>query len=70
MYIFYLDNQFLQYVVATVIGGVNMSWGGTSDPAAQATLLSIGCLGTEPNKKHAKELYELISKELGISKDR
>ncbi|KAJ8954168.1 hypothetical protein NQ318_005763 [Aromia moschata] len=47
-----------------------MSWGGSSDAAAQATLMSIGALGVEPNKKHAKALYECITKALGISADR
>ncbi|EFA05294.1 macrophage migration inhibitory factor homolog [Tribolium castaneum] len=60
----------LNYCVATVIGDVHMSWGGTSEPAAQATLMSIGALGVEPNKKHAKALYEVVCKELGVSKDR
>ncbi|KAJ3666669.1 hypothetical protein Zmor_002103 [Zophobas morio] len=60
----------LNYCVATVIGGVNMSWGGTTEPAAQATLMSIGALGVDQNKKHAKALYELVSKELGVPSDR
>lgn len=47
-----------------------MSWGGTDEPAAQATLMSIGALGTEPNKKHSKVLYGIIEKELGVAKDR
>ena len=47
-----------------------MSWGGTTEPAAQATLMSIGALGVEQNKKHAKALYELVSKELGVPSDR
>lgn len=47
-----------------------MSWGGSNEPAAQATLMSIGALGTEPNKKHSKVLYDIIEKELGVAKDR
>ncbi|RZC37681.1 uncharacterized protein BDFB_004462 [Asbolus verrucosus] len=58
------------YCVATVIGGVNMSFGGTDAPAAQATLMSIGALGVDQNKKHSKALYEVVSKELGVPRDR
>ena len=47
-----------------------MSWGGSNAPAAQASLMSIGCLGTEENKKHSKCIFELISKELNIPPDR
>lgn len=60
----------LNYCVATVIGGVNMSWGGTDEPAAQATLMSIGALGVAENKKHSKVLYDLIQTELKISPER
>lgn len=47
-----------------------MSWGGTNEPAAQATLMSIGALGVDANKKHSKALFEIIDKELGIPQDR
>jgi phenylpyruvate tautomerase len=60
----------LKYCVATVIGGVNMSWGGTTEPAAQATLMSIGALGVDQNKKHSKALAEVVSKELGVPNSR
>lgn len=56
--------------MATVVGDVNMSWGGTNEPAAQANLMSIGALGVEPNKKHSKALFEIVTKELGIPPDR
>ncbi|KAL3271447.1 hypothetical protein HHI36_021933 [Cryptolaemus montrouzieri] len=58
------------YCVATVVGDVNMSWGGSTDPAAQATLMSIGALGVSENKKHSKAIFEVVEKELGVSKDR
>ncbi|KAG5882996.1 hypothetical protein JTB14_033453 [Gonioctena quinquepunctata] len=60
----------LNYCCATVIGGVNMSWGGTADPAAQATLGSIGALGVQENKKHAKALFECITQSIGVPADR
>lgn len=47
-----------------------MSWGGTDEPAAQATLMSIGALGVAENKKHSKVLYDLIQTELKISPER
>lgn len=56
--------------MATVVGGVNMSWGGTNEPAAQATLMSIGALGVEQNKKHAKAIYEIVTQSIGIKPDK
>lgn len=47
-----------------------MSWGGGNEPAGQATLLSIGALGVEQNKKHSKALFDIIDKELGIPQDK
>lgn len=47
-----------------------MSWGGTNEPAAQATLMSIGALGVDANKKHSKALFDIVNKELGIPQDR
>lgn len=47
-----------------------MSWGGSSGPAAQATLMSIGALGVDQNKKHSKALFEIVNKELGIPPDK
>lgn len=47
-----------------------MVWGGNDKPCGTATLMSIGCLGVEQNKKHAAVLYQILDKELGIPKDR
>jgi len=47
-----------------------MTWGGKDGPCGTATLMSIGCLGVEQNKKHAAVLYPLLEKELGIPGDR
>ncbi|KAJ8985193.1 hypothetical protein NQ317_018222 [Molorchus minor] len=60
----------INYCCASVTGGVNLSWGGTDAPAAQATLMSIGALGVDQNKKHSKALYQTITQALGISADR
>lgn len=49
---------------------VNMCFGGTTDPCAIGNLMSIGALGVDQNKQHAKVLYELVQKELGVPSDR
>lgn len=54
----------------SIIPDVIMSFGGTTEPCAIANLMSIGALGVEQNKKHAKVLYELVEKELGVPTDR
>ncbi|KAL1501471.1 hypothetical protein ABEB36_006788 [Hypothenemus hampei] len=56
----------LSYCAATVVGGVSMAFGGTNEPTAQATLMSIGALGVAENKKHAKAIFEAVEKTLGI----
>ncbi|XP_028157647.1 macrophage migration inhibitory factor homolog [Ostrinia nubilalis] len=59
-----------QYCAVSVIPDLPMSFSGTTEPCAIATLMSIGALGVEENKKHAKVLYELVQKELGVPTDR
>ncbi|KAJ8712679.1 hypothetical protein PYW08_007983 [Mythimna loreyi] len=59
-----------KYCVVSVIPDVQMSFGGTSEPCAIANLMSIGALGVEQNKKHAKILFELVEQELGVKNDR
>ncbi|KAI5634220.1 macrophage migration inhibitory factor (MIF) domain-containing protein [Phthorimaea operculella] len=59
-----------QYCVVSIIPDVHMSFGGSTEPCAVANLMSVGRLGVEENKKHAKVLYELVEKELGVSKER
>lgn len=60
----------MQYCVAVIIPGVIASWGGSNAPQGQASLMSIGALSVEENKKHSKALAEIIEKELGIPSDR
>ncbi|XP_028137830.1 macrophage migration inhibitory factor homolog [Diabrotica virgifera virgifera] len=57
----------INYCCATVVGGVNMSWGGDNEPAAQAVLTG---LAVDDNKKHAKVLFDCIYKSLGVPVDR
>jgi len=54
----------------TIVPDQLMSWGGNDKPCGTATLMSIGCLGREQNKKHAAVLYPILEKELGIPGDR
>ncbi|KAF9815767.1 hypothetical protein SFRURICE_009284 [Spodoptera frugiperda] len=54
-----------QYCVVSIIPDVQMSFGGSTEPCAIANLMSIGALGVEQNKKHAKVLFELVEQELG-----
>lgn len=47
-----------------------MIFGGNDAPCGNATLMSIGQLGIEQNKKHAKAIYDHVKKHLGIPEDR
>nr|ABM55630.1 macrophage migration inhibitory factor-like protein [Maconellicoccus hirsutus] len=58
------------YVVVQVNGDQSIIWGGTEEPCGYATLMSIGKLGIEENKKHAAAIYEHLLKHLGIPGDR
>jgi len=58
------------YVVVQVIPDQIMSWGGATGPCGLATLMSIGALGVQENKKHSAVLHEHIEKSLGIPKDK
>lgn len=58
------------YVIAQIVPDQAMIFGGSDGPCATATLLSIGKIGTEENKKHASVLYPLVTKLLGVPADR
>ncbi|XP_050442954.1 macrophage migration inhibitory factor homolog [Adelges cooleyi] len=58
------------YVVVNVVPDQLMVWEGKDAPCGTATLMSIGRLGVEENKKHAAALYPLLEKELGIPGNR
>ncbi|KAF7283683.1 hypothetical protein GWI33_023179 [Rhynchophorus ferrugineus] len=60
----------LSYCSASVTGGVNLSFGGSTEPAAQATLMSIGALGVAENKKHSKALYSAVEQSIGVPPNR
>ncbi|GIX79067.1 macrophage migration inhibitory factor [Caerostris extrusa] len=60
----------ISYVVVHVNPDQLMSWAGTSDPCAVATLGSIGSLGTSQNAKISKALFDHVKDNLGINSDR
>ncbi|KAK4299437.1 hypothetical protein Pmani_028285 [Petrolisthes manimaculis] len=47
-----------------------MSFGGSTAPCGAARLTSVGKLGVQENKNHAKQFYEYLEKHLGIPGDR
>ncbi|XP_049942435.1 macrophage migration inhibitory factor homolog [Schistocerca serialis cubense] len=58
------------YCVVSVEADLPMAWGGSTDPCVVATLMSIGQLGTEANKKHSAAISSHLEKHLGIPKNR
>ena len=44
-----------------------MTFGESTEPCAYVTLLSIGRLGVEENKRYSKAIMEALQTELGIS---
>nr|CAI5840409.1 unnamed protein product [Callosobruchus analis] len=46
-----------------------MTFGGSTEPCAYATLMSIGALGVNENKKHSKAIAECMSS-IGVAPDR
>ena len=44
-----------------------MSFGGSNEPCAYVTLMSIGKLGLDENKKHSNAIMTALEKHLGIS---
>ncbi|XP_076330755.1 macrophage migration inhibitory factor homolog [Tachypleus tridentatus] len=58
------------YVVVHVNTNQLISFGGDNEPCALATLMSIGALGRQENKKHSVALYKHIEKTLGITRDK
>lgn len=47
-----------------------MAFGGSTNPCAIATLMSIGALGVKENKNHSAAIFKLVSEVLGIPNDR
>ncbi|CAL4122831.1 unnamed protein product, partial [Meganyctiphanes norvegica] len=58
------------YCMVRVIPDQLMMHGGTTDVCGSATLMSIGKLGVEENKLHAKNIYASVEKHLGIPSNR
>ncbi|KFM75924.1 Macrophage migration inhibitory factor, partial [Stegodyphus mimosarum] len=60
----------LNYVVVHINPDQLMSWAGSSDPCAVASLGSIGSLGKGQNIKISGKLFSHIKETLGINEDR
>ncbi|XP_054709936.1 macrophage migration inhibitory factor-like [Uloborus diversus] len=60
----------ISYVVVHIHPDQMMSWGGTSEPCAFATLGSIGSLGKKQNVAISERLFPHIKENLGINPDR
>lgn len=58
------------YIAVQVNPGVNMSFGGTDEPAALCDLTSIGALSVESNKAHSKHIMDLLKDTLAIDSSR
>ncbi|XP_075217331.1 macrophage migration inhibitory factor homolog [Lycorma delicatula] len=58
------------YCGILIVPDQSISFSGSSDLCGNASLMSIGQLGVEQNKKIAAIIYDHIEKELGIPKDR
>ncbi|RWS02516.1 macrophage migration inhibitory factor-like protein [Dinothrombium tinctorium] len=58
------------YVVVTVRTDAIMSWGGSNEPAAIASVSSIGKINKAANKKYSAALFEHVEKNLGIKGER
>ena len=55
---------------AQVIPDVPMLFGGTDAPCANVFMMCIGKLGEEENKEHARNLFPVLARHLGVPEDR
>ena len=60
----------LQRIVCLVRAGEQMQMGAPNEKCAFAVLRSIGGLSAEENKKHTKNLADLLNNQLGITPDK
>ncbi|XKL64705.1 hypothetical protein PGB90_004791 [Kerria lacca] len=58
------------YVTVSIKPDQYIIWGGTDEPCGFASLMSIGQLGIEQNKKHSAVISDYINKQLGIPPNR
>ena len=60
----------MQYCSVAIYPGVMLNFGGTDEPCAQASLMSIGQLGGKENVKHSKAIFEKVAEDLGVPTNR
>lgn len=58
------------YVVVNIQSDQNLSWGGTDDAAAVATLVSIGQINPDMNKNTTNVISTKLEDTLGVKSDR
>ncbi|KRZ18487.1 Macrophage migration inhibitory factor -like protein [Trichinella zimbabwensis] len=58
------------YVAVHINTDQQLSFGGSTNPAAFGTLMSIGGIEASRNRDHSNKLFDHINKKLGIPKNR
>ncbi|KAK9843978.1 hypothetical protein WJX81_000886 [Elliptochloris bilobata] len=61
-----LSKAISQYVLVTLNLGVPLSFGGTEEPAAYGTLLSIGAISPSQNKNTSKLVSDILQAKLSV----
>jgi phenylpyruvate tautomerase len=65
---FYIELS--RHILFVLCKDQNMTFGGTNEPCAYVTLMSIGRLGIEENKKHSNAIMNELEKLLEIPPSR
>jgi len=58
------------YVMVMINGGKRINMGGTTAPCATGSLMSIGALGVEQNKKASAAIMKKVQDVIGVPGDR
>uniref|UniRef100_A0A2P2HX69 L-dopachrome isomerase n=1 Tax=Hirondellea gigas TaxID=1518452 RepID=A0A2P2HX69_9CRUS len=59
-----------QYCTVRVVPDQLMTFSGSTDACAQASIMSIGRLGVEENKLHSAAIFTAVEQLLGVPQDR
>lgn len=58
------------YIAVHIQPDQDLTFGGDSEPAALCSLVSIGALSVESNKKHSKAIMDVLQQTLRISPEK
>mmetsp|Transcript_4559 Transcript_4559/g.5245 ORF Transcript_4559/g.5245 Transcript_4559/m.5245 type:complete len:116 (+) Transcript_4559:76-423(+) len=58
------------YIAVKISPGLNITWGGTTDPCALCNLISLGQINKENNTKVSEKLAEILKEILDIESNR